>query len=378
MDPSSVSCPHLACPDKGAVGRGNIRVHARAERRYRCRTCRRTFAATTNTPLYRLHYPEATMTLVLMLLLHGCPIPAIVAAFTLDERTVRAWLHKAGAHAALLHDRLVAGVDARQVQADEIRVRVRGGVVWAAIALDVGSRLWLATAVAYRRDGLLVHLLLRRTLAALAGRAFLLAVDGFASYVTAAHALIRMPERTGRRGRPRLVWPQGFAVAQVVKAGLARGEGIARRVVVGTEATVAAALAASHGGATINTAYVERLNATLRERLAPLVRRRRTPAQGTALVASGLHLLRLTYNWCWPHESLRLRAVGTGQRWLERTPAMAAGLADRPYGLGEVLRMPAHPIPPTVPATPRRGRPSSRGRVLPFPPPATPTGRSAA
>jgi len=61
------------------------------------------------------------------------------------------------------------------VQADELRVRVRGGVVWAARALTVGSRLWLATAVARRRDALLIHLLLRRTLAALAGQAFLLA-----------------------------------------------------------------------------------------------------------------------------------------------------------------------------------------------------------
>ena len=255
MDPSCVACPHLACPDKGAVGGGTIRVHARAEGRYRCRACRRTCAATTNTPLYRLHHPAATMTLVLMLLIHGCPIPAIVAAFGLDERTVRAWLHKAGAHAALLHDRMVADVGARQVQADEIRVRVRGGAVWAALALDVGSRLWRATAVARRRAGLLMHLLRRRTLAALADRTVLLAVDGFASYVTAARALIRVPERTGRCGRPPLVWPAGFALVQVVKAGLHRGDGIVRRVVVGTEATVATALAASHGGSTINTAY---------------------------------------------------------------------------------------------------------------------------
>jgi len=371
MDPSCVSCPNLACADKGAVGAGNVRVHSHGERRYRCRTCRRTFAATANTPLYRLHHPAATMTLVLTLLIHGCPIPAIVAAFGLDERTVRAWLHKAGAHAALLHDQVVGGVAARQVQADEIRVRVRGGAVWAALALDVGSRLWLATAVARRRDGLLVHLLLRRTLAALAGRAFLLAVDGFASYVGGARSLIRVPKRTGRQGRPPLVWPAGFALAQVVKAGLHRGEGIVRRVVVGTEATVAAALAASHGGTTINTAYIERLNATLRERLAPLVRRRRTPAHGTALVESGLHLLRLAYNWCWMHESLRLRAIGTGHRWAERTPAMAAGLATRPYSLGEVLRMPAHPVPLTAPAAPRRGRPSGRGRVIPFPSPSS-------
>jgi hypothetical protein len=76
-----------------------------------------------------MRHPEATLTLVLTLLLYGCPIPAIVAACGLDERTVRAWLHKAGAHAALLHDRMVAEVGARQVQADELRVRVRGGAV---------------------------------------------------------------------------------------------------------------------------------------------------------------------------------------------------------------------------------------------------------
>src|SRR3954452_16914565 len=186
MDPSSVACPNLACPDKGVVGAGNMGIHARTEARYRCRTCGRTCAATTNTPLYRLHPPAATMTVVLTLLLHGCPIPAIVAAFGLDERTVRAWLHKAGAHAARLHEHLVTDVTVHQVQADEVRVRVRGGAVWAAVALDVGSRLWLATAVARRRDGMLIHLLLRRTLADLAIRAFLLAVDGFARDVTAA------------------------------------------------------------------------------------------------------------------------------------------------------------------------------------------------
>jgi len=299
---------------------------------------------------------------VLTLLLHGCPIPAIVAACGLDERTVRAWLLKAGAHAALLHDQLAGGVEAWQVQADEIRVRVRGGAVWAVLALDVGSRLWLTTAVARRRDGLLVYLLLRRTLAALTGRAFLLAVDGVAGYVGAARSLVRVPERTGRRGRPRLVWPAGCALAQVVKAGVQRGEGIVRRVVVGTEATVGAALAASHGGATINTAYSERLNAKLRERLALLVRRRRAPAHGAALSESGLHLLRLAYNDCWAHESLRLRACGTGHRWAKRTPGLAAGLADRPYALGALLRMPAHPVPLTVPAAPRRGRPSARLR----------------
>jgi transposase-like protein len=381
MDPSSVACPILSCRDKGVVGMENIGIHSRVDARYICRTCGHTFAATTNTPFYRLHHPPEVMTLVLTLLVHGCPPAAIVAAFGLDERTVRAWLGRGGTHAALLHNQLSGDtrVEARQVQADEIRVRVRGGAVWAAVALALDSRFWLASAVAPRREGLLVHLLLRRTLAMLAGRAILLAVDGFSAYVTAARALVRVPERTGRRGRPCLVWPQGFALAQVVKAGLQRGAGIVRRIVVGTEATVTSALTASRGGASINTAYIERLNAMLREHLAPLVRRRRAPAHGAAVVEDGLHLLRLAYNWCWAHESLRLRAVGMGRRYLERTPAMAAGLADHSYTLGELLRRPVHPVPLAAPAPSRRGRPSSRGRLIPFPsPPSGPPGRAAA
>ena len=94
------------------------------------------------------------------------------------------------------------------------------------------------------------------------------------------------------------MWPEGFGLTQVVKAGVQRGEGIVRSVVVGTEAGAIAAMVASHGGTIINTAYIERLNATLREHLAPLVRRRRAPAHGVPLVESGLFLLRLAYNWC--------------------------------------------------------------------------------
>ena len=227
-------------------------------------------------------------------------------------------------------------------------------------------------------EGLRVHLVRRRTLATLTGRAFLLAVDGFARSVGAARTLICVPERTGRGGRPPLVWPEGFARAQVVKAGVHRSEGIVRRVVVGTEATVAAARAARHGGTTITTADIERLKATLRDSLAPLVRPRRTPAQGTAVIEDALPLRRVAYNGCWPHASLRLRAIGTGQRVQERTRALAAGLATRPSPRADLLQMPAPPLPLTTPRVPRRGRPSARGRVLSFSRPAAPPERSTA
>jgi len=103
MDPSATFCPHLACPAKGLIGQGNIHIHSRADERYCCTRRGHTFTATTNTPFYRLRHAADLETLVVTLLAHGCPIPAIVVASQLDERTVRRWLHRTGAHGAALH-----------------------------------------------------------------------------------------------------------------------------------------------------------------------------------------------------------------------------------------------------------------------------------
>jgi transposase-like protein len=368
MDPSATFCPHLACPDKGRVGQGNIHIHAQATQRYRCTTCGHTFTATTNTPFYRLHHAADLVTLVLTLLAHGCPLSAIVAAFALDERTVRAWLHRAGNHGAALHAHLVQEVAVGQVQADEIRARLGGGAAWIGLALALPSRLWLGGVVSRRRDGALIRLLLLRVRACAASAAFLLCVDGYSAYLAAAWSVLRVPLRTGRRGRPRLAWPEGFLLAQVIKSHQGRRlQEIIRRVVVGTEETVAHAIAATHGGTVINTAYIERFNALIRAQLAPLVRRRRTPAHGTALLTSGIWLVGCAYNWCWSHQSLRLRAIGTGHRYLERTPAMAAGLTDHVWTISELLHYRVPPVPLSAPRAPRRGRPSAGGRLLPFP-----------
>ena len=96
MDPRGQFCHNAACPARGQAGHGNIRVHSRRERRYRCEVCRGTFVTTKGTPFYRLHKATGLMTTVLTLLGHGCPLQAIVAAFGLDERTVAAWQAKLG------------------------------------------------------------------------------------------------------------------------------------------------------------------------------------------------------------------------------------------------------------------------------------------
>ncbi len=205
------------------------------------------------------------------------------------------------------------------------------------MARAVPSRLWRGGDLSPTRDGALVTATLRRVAACAARTALLLCVDGFAAYVGAARAVFRVAVRTGRPGRPRLVLPETVLLAQVVKSHKGRRlVEVTRRVVFGTAEAVAAAIARTKGGTQINTSYIERLNATVRSALAPLTRRGRRLAHGAALLTSGMWLVGTAYNVCWPHESLRLRALG-GRKWQERTPAMAAGLTDHIWTLEEML-----------------------------------------
>jgi len=362
MDPQTQFCPNPDCPARGRVGQGTITVHSRAERRYRCRVCRRTFAATRGTPFYRLRSAAALVTLVLTLLSHGCPLQAIVAAFGLDERTVAAWLRRAGQQCHQVHQHLVqrGQVDLQHVQADELRVKVVGHRVWLAMALAAPSRLWLGGVISPQRDRALITALVQQVRACAASLAILVCADGLASYVTAFLRVFREPLRTGRRGRPRLVVEPGLLMGQVVKQyAQRRVVSVSQRVVRGTAAAIAARLEATATGTGIHTAYIERLNATFRSHLAPLVRRGRALAHTAATLQAGMWMVGCSYNLCWAHDSLRLAApAGSGRTWLERTPAIAAGLTDHRWSPGELLR---YRVPPATWVAPkRRGRPPKR------------------
>jgi hypothetical protein len=300
--------------------------------------------------------------LVLTLLCHGCPTQAIVAAFGLDERTVARWFLEAGRQCQRVHEHLVeqGHVDLQHVQADELWVKQVGGKVWMALALAVPSRLWLGGVISRHRDLPLITRLVQRVLACAVTREILVCVDGLASYVTAFPQVFRQPIRTGRRGRPRLVLPDGFQLAQVVKHSAKRHVvGVTRRVVRGTLDGIEAVLTATATGTVINTAYIERLNATFRAHLAPLTRRGRAIAHTEATLAAGMWLVGTAYNFCWPHDSLRQLAPDHAPRkWLRRTPAMAARLTDHCWSLDELLRFQI-PLPRWVPPK-RRGRPPNR------------------
>ena len=158
--------------------------------------------------MYGLKHPLHVVLTVLTLLAYGCPIPAIVAAFALDERTVAAWYYKAGQHAQTIQHQVICQgqVDLGQVQGDDLYIKTQRGTVWMATAMCVFSRLFLWGAVAPQRNTTLITQVVRQVRAAAQiGRPILWAVDGFAAGTAVILQVFRDPVRTGRRGCPPLV-----------------------------------------------------------------------------------------------------------------------------------------------------------------------------
>jgi transposase-like protein len=359
MNPHQQFCPNSDCPARGKVGAGNIVSHSQREQRCKCTTCGRTFSIRKGTALYGIKHSVDLFVVVVTLLAHGCPLQAIVAAFGLDERTVRSWYLKAGGHCQAVHQQVVghSQLDLGQVQADEIKVKTQQGTVWMALALMVSTRLWLGGVVSNQRDKRLIGALVAQIRAVALCRVLLLAVDGLVSYVNAFQKAFRTPLPTGKRGRRRRIPWQGVNIVQVVKRRTASGLSIERRIVQGDAQAVAACLKSSQGGGQINTAFIERLNATVRQCLACLGRRSRSLARQAHTLQAGMFLVGCVYNFCNDHASLRLPLWISERRcrWVQRSPAMAAGLTDHRWSVLELLTFKVPP-PPFVPPK-RRGRP---------------------
>ena len=81
------------------MGEGNIRSHCRTPARYRCTVCRQTFSERAGTIFFRRRTEEDTITRVITLVSHGCPIVAVEAAFGFQAQTVRDWVDAAGVQA---------------------------------------------------------------------------------------------------------------------------------------------------------------------------------------------------------------------------------------------------------------------------------------
>jgi hypothetical protein len=175
----------------------------------------------------------------------------------------------------------------------------------------------------------------------------LMTSDEYSAYETAigtTFSQVVEPEKPSRPGaRPLLPerrLEDGLAYATVHKEREKnRVVAVRRRVVLGSQQQVDEALKASACSRTINTSFVERRHATDRGQNARKSRRTYRFSKDWEVHEAMTYFTTYRYNFCWAVRTLRTKAADG--RWHQRTPAMAAGLADHVWSLKEWLSFPA-------------------------------------
>jgi len=300
---------------------------------------------------------------------------ATARVFGVDANTVLHWLVEAAEQLRAFSAYFLCDVHVEQLQLDELYAVLRdltAGLIsddeaierlerspsWVWTAIDPKSKLLLVVDVGTRTLAM-AQRVLHQLVQVLAPDCVPLCVtDGFRDYMTALLAHFghwMQPERRqdkGPRPKPRWMPLPALLYAQVVKSYRRRRiVGVKHRVVFGTLEQVHQVLVAC--GRKINTAFVERLNLDIRQRVAAVGRRVNTLCQGEDGLRHQLTVYHAYYNFCLPHASLRqpllvpelTNGSGSAKVWRPCTPAMAAGLTDHVWALKEVLLSRVPPWP---------------------------------
>jgi IS1 family transposase len=204
------------------------------------------------------------------------------------------------------------------------------------VAYDPDSRLVLEVVVGKRLDTT-AEMLLEGLKGRLGGAApELVTSDGYAAYEEAPLGIFGQevtPPRAGKPGRPagpRVEPPPGTCYGRVLKhRRKGRLERAEAEVVFGEPAE----------GQALSTSYLERQNATDRHRNGRKGRKTYRFSKDWETHEAMTAFTVYSYNFCWAVRTLRVKD-GPG-RWRQRTPAMAAGLADQVWSLEEWLTLPA-------------------------------------
>lgn len=141
----------------------------------------------------------------------------------------------------------------------------------------------------------------------------------------------------GRKPNPVLVPYPNLKYAKICKK---RKNGriieVIQRIVYGNPEEVMRLLGVDYGGK-INTAYIERINLTIRNSLARFVRKSMNCSKILRRHTHSLDFFQAWYNFVKPHKSLRLEVNQGRKRWMQRTPAMAEGLVDHVWTIKELM-----------------------------------------
>jgi IS1 family transposase len=364
-------CPNPTCAYRGWVGWGNLRANGHPNggpwRQLLCVACRRYFLETLGTLFHGKRASVDLIVRVLACLAEGLGIRGTARVFEVAAHTVLQWLVDAAEQLRAFSQYFLHDVRVRQVQLDELFAllsAVKDGAVseteaierlerspqWVWAAMDPESKLLLAIDVGCRTLVLTQRVVHHVAQVLAPDCAPLFMTDGFREYMTALlthYGQWVQPARQRAQGpapKPRWMPRPGLLYAQVVKTMRRRRlVRVQHRVVFGTLEAIQQVLAAR--GWQMNTAFIERVNLSIRQHVAAVGRRVPTLCKGEEGLRQQLVLYHVYYNFCLPHATLRqplpqpvpTHGMGSAKMWQPHTPAMAAGLTNKVWSLREVL-----------------------------------------
>jgi len=328
-------------------------AHGRGERiqTLRCQACGSTFSTRRATPLYRLKTASHRVAEVLTALAEGLSVAAATRVFGHRHATITRWVTRAGAHSTLVHERFFQRLHLPHLQLDELRTRLRTRthVLWLWLALDPLTKIIPVLHLGARTQDsahAVVHELHRRLAI---GCLPVFTSDGLNLYFYALTAHFgQWVAGVGRRAR-RWQVAAGLIYGQVKKRYRRRRlVGVTYVLRCGTRAALQSALRRLGLSGKLNTAFVERVNLTVRQSVAALIRCSWSTMQAAPQLLLDLEWWRAYYHFVRPHESLRQALAypldrggkRQPQRYRQRTPAMAAGLTSRRWRVRDLLTLP--------------------------------------
>jgi hypothetical protein len=147
-----------------------------------------------------------------------------------------------------------------------------------------------------------------------------------------------------REGMGQFFFPVEITYATVHKEReKGRVVGVTERVVLGSEGQAEQAVAESEQPRTINTSFVERWFGTQRQFNARKKRKAYTFSKELSCHEACTWLVVVWYNFGWCVRTLRQMVQEEPARYQQRTPAMAAGLAEHAWSMAELLTYPLYP-----------------------------------
>ena len=384
VETSQHFCPSPDCAYQGWVGLGNLCANGHPSggpwRQLHCTSCGGYFQETHGTPLHGKRVAPEKLVWAVGALAEGLGLRAVARVFEVDPNTVLLWLVEVADHATAFSRYFLHDVRVTQVQLDELFAllsAVKAGAVseaeaitrlsrspqWVWTAIDPVTKLLLTIDVGDRTLAMAQRVVHQVVQVLAPGCVPLFLTDGFKEYATALLThfgqWVQPPRRQDQGPAPKPRWMPlpGLLYAQVIKTVRQRRlVRVRHRVVFGTLEAVQQVLVVC--GWQINTAFIERVNLSIRQHVAAVGRRVSTLCKAEDGIRQQLALYHCYYNFCLPHASLRqllpqsepTHGSGSTKRWRLQTPAMAAGLTDHVWTLCEVLlfRVPPWPQPAGV------------------------------